>query len=89
MGQPGRPAQAARGVPLARRRRPDGAQCLVGRTQRDGDALVQRRCFGGVDLTEVSIHLSESADPTHACGAPCGRPWHSEDCSHWKTALDG
>ena len=55
-----------RGVPLARRRRLDGAQRLVGLTQGDGDALVQRRCFGGVDLTEVPVHLSECAGPTHA-----------------------
>ncbi len=32
-------AAAARGVPLARQRRLDGAQRLVGLTQRDGDAL--------------------------------------------------
>jgi hypothetical protein len=31
-----------RGVPLARRRRLDGAQRLTGLTQGDGDALVQR-----------------------------------------------
>jgi len=31
-----------RGMPLARRRRLDGAQRLVGLTQGDGDALVQR-----------------------------------------------
>jgi len=70
-------------VPLARRRRLDGAQRLVGLTQGDGDALVQRRCFGGVDLTEVSVHLSECAGPTHGYGASCGRPWHPDDSSHW------
>jgi hypothetical protein len=63
-----------RGVPLARRRRLDGAQRLVGLTQGDGDALVQRRCSGGVDLTEVSVHLSECAGFTHGYGASCGRP---------------
>jgi len=72
-----------RGVPLACRRRLDGAQRLVGLTQGDGDALVQRRCSGGDDLTEVPVHLSECAGPTHGYGASCGRPWHPDDSSHW------
>ena len=59
------------------------AKRLVGLTQGDGDALVQRRCFGGVDLTEVSVHLSECAGPTHGYGASCDRPWHPDDSSHW------
>ena len=54
-----------RGVPLARRRRLDGVQRLVGLTQGDGDALVERRCSGGDDLTEVPVHLSECAGLTH------------------------
>ena len=58
-----------RGVPLARRRRLDRAQRLVGLAQGDGDALVQRRCLGGVDLTEVPVHLSECAGPTHGYSA--------------------
>jgi hypothetical protein len=48
-----------RGVPLARRHRLDGAQGLVGLTQGEGDALVQRRCSGGLDLAEMPVHLSE------------------------------
>jgi hypothetical protein len=67
------------GVPLACRRRLDGGQRFVGLTQGDGDALVQRRCFGSVDLTEVSVHLSECACPTHGYGGSCGRPWHPDD----------
>ena len=54
-----------RGMPLARRRRLNGAQRLLGLAQGDSDALVQRRCSGGVDLTEVSVDLSERAGPTH------------------------
>jgi hypothetical protein len=69
-------------VPLARRRRLDGAQRLLGLAQGDGDALVQRRCFGGVDLTEASVHLSEGAGPAHGYGACCGRPCHPDDSSH-------
>ena len=71
-----------RGVPLARRRRLDGAQRLAGLTQGDGNALVQRRCSGGVDLTEVSVHLSEGASSTDGFGAFCGRPRHPDDSSH-------
>ena len=41
------------------------AQRLAGLTKGDGDALVQRRRSGGVDLTEVPVHLSERAGPTH------------------------
>jgi len=52
----------------------------------DGDALVQRRCPGGVDLTEVPVHLSERAGPTHGYGAFCGRPCHPGDPSHWLSA---
>jgi len=63
-----------RGMPPARRRRLDGAQRRVGLAQGDGDALVQRRRCGGVDLTEVSVHMGEGAGPPHACGASCGRP---------------
>jgi hypothetical protein len=62
-----------RGVPLARRRRLDRARRLIGLTQGDGDAFVQRRCFGRVDLTEVSVHLGQCAGPTHGHGACCGR----------------
>jgi hypothetical protein len=54
-----------RGMPLAGRRRLDGAQRLAGFTQGDGDALVQRRCPGGLDLTEAPVHLSERAGLTH------------------------
>ncbi len=57
-----------RGVPLARRRGFDRAQRLVGLTQGDGDALVQRRCSGGVDLAEASVALSEGAGPAHGQG---------------------
>ncbi len=52
-----------RRVPLAGRRRLDGAQRLIGLTQGDGDPLVQRRCFGGVHRTEMPINLSECASP--------------------------
>ena len=38
--------QDDRGMPLARRRRLDGAQRLAGLTQRDRDPLIQRRCSG-------------------------------------------
>jgi len=48
-----------RGMPPARRHRLDGAQRLVGLTQGDGDALVQGRRSGGVDLTEVSVQLGQ------------------------------
>jgi len=54
-----------RGVPPACRCRLDGAQRLAGLTQGDGDALVQRRCSGGDDLTEVPVHLSERLGPAH------------------------
>jgi hypothetical protein len=64
-----------RGVPLARRRRLDGAQRLLGLTQGDGDTLVHRRRLGGIDLTEAPVHLSECASPAHGYGASCGRPW--------------
>ena len=59
------------------------AKRLVGLTQGDGGALVQRRCSGGVDLTEVPVHLSECAGPTRGYGASRGRPWHPGDSSHW------
>src|SRR5262249_50420118 len=62
---------------------PDGAQRLIGLTQGDSDALVQRRCSGGADLTEVPVHLGECAGPTHGYGASSGRPWHRDDSSHW------
>ncbi len=58
-----------RWVPFARGRCLDGTPRLVGLTQRDGDALVQRRRSGGVDLTEVPVHLSERVRPTHGFGA--------------------
>jgi hypothetical protein len=48
----------------------------------DGDALVQRRCSGGGDLTEVPVNLSECAGPPHRYGVSCGRPWHPDDSSH-------
>ena len=70
-----------RGVPLARRRRLDGAQRLAGLTQGDGDALVQRRRSGGIDLTEAPVHLSECASPSRGYGASRGRPWHPDDSS--------
>ena len=81
---PPRPAPSDhRGVPLARRRRLDGAQRLVGLTQGDSDALVQRRCSGGGDRTEAPEHLSERAAPAHGCGAAYSRPWHPGDSNHW------
>jgi hypothetical protein len=52
-------------MPLAGRRRLDGAQRLTGLAQGDGDALVQRCCPGGLDLTEAPVHLSERAGLTH------------------------
>ena len=63
-----------------RPRRLDGPHCLAGLLT-DGDALVQRRCSGGVDRTEVSVHLSECPGPAHGYGASCGRPWHPDDSS--------
>ena len=62
------------------------AQRLAGLTQGDGDTLVQRRCSGGVDLTEVPVHLSQCPGPTFGCGASCGRPCHPDDPSHWLSA---
>jgi hypothetical protein len=58
------------------------AQRLVGGTQGGGDVLVQRRCFGGVDLTEVSVHLRECASPTHGWGALLRSCWHPDDSRH-------
>jgi len=77
------------GVPLARRCRLDGAQRLIGLTQGDGDALVQRRCAGGIDLTEVPVHLSDCAGPAHGYGASCGRRWHHGDSNQWKRQPPG
>ena len=71
-----------RGVPLARRRHLDGAQRRAGLTHSDGDALVQRGCSGGVDLTEAPVHLSERAGPAHGYGASCAQPWHPGNSSH-------
>jgi hypothetical protein len=59
-----------RRVPLGCRRRLDGAQRLVGLAQGDGDALVQRRRPGGLDLTEASVRLSERAGPRWHGGEP-------------------
>jgi hypothetical protein len=54
------------GLPLAGRRRLDGAQRVGGLAQGDRDPPVQRRRPGGVDLTEVPVDLRQRAGPPHS-----------------------
>ena len=67
------------GVPPPDRHRLDRAERLVGLTQGDGDALVQRRRFGDVDLAVVPVHLSECARPTRGYLAWSGVRRHPDD----------
>ena len=68
--------------PLTRRHRPDGAERVIGLTQGDSDALVQRRYFGRIDLTEMPVRLSERPHTASGRRASCGRPFHPGHFSH-------
>ena len=62
-------------------RRLDGVQRLLGPTRATATRSWPARCFGGVDLTEASVHLREG--PSH-CAASCTALASRRFCSrHW------